>query len=86
MPEAFSVVKRKRQLSYVITLRDGRKLSTVAEAVAVMLQLPVSRQHLPVWEKTMQMLLEANETGKPIAMRHATAQLVRALQVEGWMV
>ena len=48
--------------------------------------LPESRQLKPVWQTTAAMLLRSNETGKAVDMRHATAQLVRALQVEGWMI
>ncbi len=75
-----------KRLSSTITLRDGRKVVTLAEAVSLLSELPERRQRHPVWEKAMEMLLQASESGKAIDMRHATAQLVRALQVEGWIV
>lgn len=72
------------KLSSVITLRDGRRIETLEEAVAIMSELPEARQLKPVWQKTCEMLIEAKETGDDDVIIHATAQLCRALQFEGW--
>jgi hypothetical protein len=41
------------KFSRMITLRDGRGFSTVAEAVTVMAELPEERQLKPIWQKTV---------------------------------
>jgi hypothetical protein len=74
------------KLSRTITLRDGRGFSTVSEAVAIMSELPKARQLRLVWQTTAAILIEAQRTGNDDDMRHATAQLCRALQAEGWMI
>lgn len=74
------------KLASIIHLRNGREVETMAEAVELLSRLPESRQERPVWVKTMEMLLLASKTRKAIDIRHATAQLVRALQAEGWMI
>lgn len=68
-----------------INLLDGRRIGTVAEAAAVMEDLPPARQLKPVWQKTCEMLLQAKESGDANDLQHATAQLRRALLVEGWV-
>lgn len=73
-------------LSSTIVLRDGRQIKTLEEAVALLEQLPKTRQLKPLWQKTCEMLLQANKTKRKIDMQHATAQLCRALQAEGWLI
>ena len=73
------------KLAYPITLHDGRKVETLADVVTLMDSLSERRQIVTVWQTTMAMLLGANASGKPIDMKHATGQLARALQVEGFL-
>ena len=82
------MVKRKpagTKLAYPLTLVDGRKIETLADVVALIDRLPERRQIVTVWQTTMAMLLGAKASGKPIDMKHATGQLARALQVEGFL-
>ena len=49
-----------------------------------MTRLPKARQLKPIWQHTAALLMEAHESGKPEDLEHATAQLCRALDAEGW--
>jgi hypothetical protein len=46
--------------------------------------LPEHRQTKPIWQKTAQMFMDAHASGRPIDLQHATAQLRRAIDAEGW--
>lgn len=57
----------------------------MAQAAGLMTQrLPKQRQLKPIWQTTAALLMEAQATGKPADLQHATAQLRRALDAEGW--
>jgi hypothetical protein len=74
-----------RALAHPIKLRDGDVISTMAQAARLMTQrLPKARQEKPVWQHTAALLLQAHESGKRLDLDHATAQLRRALDAEGW--
>lgn len=76
----------ERPLAHPITLRDGHVITTMAQAAGLMtMRLPKARQEKPVWQETARQLLLARESGKKIDIAHATAQLCRALDAEGWL-
>ena len=70
-----------RELAKSIVLRDGRTITTLAEARAIMRSLPEARQHKEPWLYAGGLLLEA-ATGRA-AMAAVEAQLTRALKTEG---
>ncbi len=75
-----------RALAHPIKLRDGDVISTMAQAARLMTErLPPHRQGKDVWLHTAELLLKAQRTGKRRDLEHATDQLCRALQLEGWM-
>ena len=74
----------QRPLAFPIKLRDGHVVETMAQAVALTQRLPKARQLKPIWQHTAALLMEAHASGKPDDLRHATAQLRRALDAEGW--
>jgi hypothetical protein len=75
----------QRPLSFPIKLRDGRVIETTDQAVVLMTQrLPKARQLKPIWQHAAALLMEAQASGKPADLQHATAQLRRALDAEGW--
>ena len=79
------VVSWHRPLAFPIKLRDGHVIDTMAQAAGLMtLRLPKARQVKPVWQHTASLLMEARASGKPDDLQHATAQLRRALDAEGW--
>jgi hypothetical protein len=47
-------------------------------------QVKTARQIKPVWQCTAALLMEAHGSGKPDDLQHATGQLRRALDAEGW--
>jgi hypothetical protein len=47
-------------------------------------RLPKQRQAKAIWQKTAAMLMEAHGSGKADDLEHATGQLRRALDAEGW--
>jgi hypothetical protein len=47
-------------------------------------RLPKARQLKPVWQRTAALLMEAHASGKVDDLEHATGQLRRALDAEGW--
>lgn len=72
-------------LAATVTLRDGTVLETLRDVAALMTErLPPARQEKSVWQTTARMLLEACESGRKSDIAHATAQLRRALEIEGW--
>jgi len=70
-----------RKLPTPIVLKDGRTLSTLADARALVLSLPASRQRDENWFYAMGLLHEGAVSGGPI--RVTVAQLTRALKAEG---
>ena len=48
-------------------------------------RLPKQRQTKAIWQHTAALLMEAEATGKPDDLHHATGQLHRALDAEGWV-
>jgi hypothetical protein len=74
-----------RPLAFPIKLRDGHVIETMAQAAGLMTQrLPKQRQMKAIWQHAAALLMEAQASGKPVDLQHATAQLRRALDVEGW--
>ena len=74
-----------RPLAFPIKLRDGHIIETMDQAAALMTQrLPKARQLKPIWQHTAALLMEAHESGNPEDLQHATGQLRRALDAEGW--
>jgi hypothetical protein len=47
-------------------------------------RLPKARQLKPIWQHTAALLMEAQASCKPEDLQHATGQLRRALDAEGW--
>ena len=78
-------MKTSLLLAYPITLRGGRDIISLQEGFDVISELPKNRQLKLIWQATTAILLEAQKTGNENAVRHATAQLCRALQGEGWI-
>ena len=74
----------QRPLAFPIKLRDGHVVETLAQAVALTQRLPKQRQLKPIWQHTAALLMEAHASGKRADLEHATQQLRRALEVEGW--
>lgn len=75
----------QRPLSTPIQLRDGHVIETLAQAAGLMTKrLPKTRQLKPVWQRAAALLMEAHATGRPDDLQHATGQLRRALDAEGW--
>jgi hypothetical protein len=64
-----------------IALRDGRTLATLADARAIVLELPERRQRDEHWLYAGELLLEAATRNGP--MKITFAQLRRALIAEG---
>jgi hypothetical protein len=49
--------------------------------------LVIPARHLkPVWQLAAALLMEAHSTGNAEDLEHATAQLRRALDTEGWAI
>ena len=72
-------------LAAPIKLRDGHVIETLAQAAGLITQrLPQVRQLKPVWQRTAALLMEAHASGKADDLQHATGQLQRALDAEGW--
>lgn len=76
-------VPRSKELSYSVVTRSGVRLRTVAEVLKRMEKLPEERQVHVVWQTTIRMLVKAMDSGKRQDMEDATAQLARALDMEG---
>lgn len=69
-----------RKLYRVITLRDGRKLRTVGDAVPVLEEITARNLEAAYVNEAINLLTKATETGK--GMKAATAQLETVLR--GW--
>jgi redox-regulated HSP33 family molecular chaperone len=74
-----------RPLASPIKLRDGHVIETLAQAAGLMTQrLPKARQKKSIWQTTAKMLMQAHASGKTDDLQHATGQLRRAVDAEGW--
>ena len=81
-----------RDLHIALVVAELGSMTWAAEELAVSRGLdpntlrpyPAARQLKPIWQHTAALLLQAHESGKPDDLRHATAQLRRALDAEGW--
>jgi hypothetical protein len=63
----------------------GGELATLEDAARFVGLLGSSRQGRPHWDFAAELLLKAAETGKRRDVEDATAQMERALRVEGWL-
>ena len=63
----------------------GIELATLADAARFVGLLRPFRQARPHWDFAAELLLKAAETGEPDDVEAATAQMERALRVEGWL-
>jgi len=70
-----------RKLPAKITLKDGRVLTTLAEARQMVLAVPEPQQSHPHWQYAVELLLKAAEHEGDV--EKVWAQLRRALLVEG---
>ncbi|MGO8912340.1 MAG: hypothetical protein ACLQDM_23850 [Bradyrhizobium sp.] len=70
-----------RKLSKPIPLKDGRILTTLADARAIVLALPERHQRNEHWLYAGELLFEAATRQGP--MKITVAQLERALKAEG---
>jgi hypothetical protein len=66
-----------------IVLKDGRTITTLAEARVFMLALPERHQLRPFWQYAAELLVEAAARGDRGSVDDAAAQLSRALTAEG---
>jgi hypothetical protein len=66
-----------------IVLKDGRTISSLMQARAMMIELPVFRQTNSDWRYTAELVFEASRCGDEIALRDAHAQMLSALEAEG---
>jgi hypothetical protein len=62
----------------------GVELATLEDAARFIGLLRPWRQRRPVWDYAAQLVLTAATTGKRSDIGNATAQMERALRVEGW--
>jgi hypothetical protein len=77
----------QRPLAFPSKPRDGHTLETMAQAASLMTRrLPKTRQVEPVWQHAAALLMAAHTSGEPDGLQHATGQLRRALDAEGWAV
>jgi hypothetical protein len=49
-----------------ISLPDGRRIATLNDAAHFIKTLPIATQHLPRWQFTVEMLINAAEHGWPL--------------------
>jgi hypothetical protein len=70
-----------RKLPSPIALKDGRTLATLADARALVLSLPASRQRNEDWFYAMGLVREAAVLHGPTGI--TASQLLRALKAEG---
>ena len=63
----------------------GGELATLEDAARFVGLLRSWRQGRPHWDFAAELLLRAAETGKRRDVEAATAQMERALRVEGWL-
>lgn len=76
----------KRPLAFPLVLRDGRRIETLEQAVALIAEVPPERLELDRWKYALELIEEAHKTGNADDISLATGQLARALQREGWMI
>jgi hypothetical protein len=67
------------------TGEPGADLATLEDAARFVGLLRTWRQARPHWDFAAELLLKAAETGKRRDVEAATAQMERALRVEGWL-
>jgi hypothetical protein len=67
------------------TAGPGVALATLADAARFVALMKPFRQARPHWDFAAELLLRAAETGKRRDVEAATAQMERALRVEGWL-
>ena len=67
------------------TGRPGIELATLADAARFVGQMKSWRQARPHWDFAAELLLKAAETRESDDIEAATAQMERALRVEGWL-
>ena len=67
-------------LSRPLTLRDGKRLATLADARALVLALPAGDQERNAWQRAAELLIEAAENGGDIEA--ATEAMFFALFVQ----
>ena len=63
----------------------GIELATLADAARFVGQMKPWRQARPHWDFAAELLLKAAETRESDDIEAATAQMERALRVEGWL-
>jgi HsdM N-terminal domain len=77
------------QLSFLLFLKqlDERhsELATLGDAAKFVGAMSASRKARPHWKYAVGLLLKAAETRKITDVEAATAQMERALRVEGWL-
>jgi hypothetical protein len=71
------------RLSRSLTLRDGTRLKTLADARAFVLALPPGDQERNAWQRAAALLIEAAETGDDV--RTATEQVRLALSLQAML-
>jgi hypothetical protein len=67
------------------TAGPGVALATLEDAARFIALMKPFRQARPHWDFAAELLLTAAETGKRRDVEAATAQMERALRVEGWL-
>jgi hypothetical protein len=71
-------------LSQPIELKDGRRLTSLDDARALMLGLPTRRRFNPYWEDAAELLMKARRRGgTPADIEALERKLARALKAEG---
>ena len=61
------------------------ELATMADAVRFIALMRPFRQARPHWDFAAELLLKAAQTRQKLDIEMATAQMERALRVEGWL-
>ena len=67
------------------TAGPGVALATLEDAARFIALMRPFRQARPHWDFAAELLLRAAETGRRRDVEAATAQMERALRVEGWL-
>jgi hypothetical protein len=72
------------RLSQPIELKDGRRLMSLDDARALMLDLPSRHRFNPHWENAAELLMKARRRGgTPADVEAFERKLTRALKAEG---
>jgi hypothetical protein len=84
MPPAYDF---KLALTRVLKLTGGPRaeLATLDDAAKLIGAMTTWRKARPHWKYAVELLLKAADTGKITDIEAATAQMERALRVEGWL-